>query len=192
MFTSNNLDKYFGELSNQMWTLLPIDPAFAAQLLISAKSRAPGSKAAGITAAATLRPDLRSDSIFWLEAGSPDQNEQRVWAELQSLKSGLQEYFRLHLSEFECHFSYYRKGQFYSRHLDTLAQNNRRMFSFVIYLNEAWQAEDGGQLRGFRDETLLFEIAPQLGSMILFRSDLEHEVLPTHTDRYALTGWFRT
>lgn len=40
-------------------------------------------------------------------------------------------------------------GAFYRRHLDRFRDDDRRMVSAVLYLNEDWQPQDGGQLRMF-------------------------------------------
>ena len=187
MFTSNNLDSYFGELSQQKWTLIPIDPVFALKLLKSAKLRK--LRPAGISQGAQIEPHTRGDSIQWLDSHTGADDE--VLTELELLKSALQEYFRIHLSHLECHYSLYNSGQFYVKHFDNAINDNKRIFSFVIYLNDSWTPADGGQLRAFQNENILFEIEPKLGSMILFRSDIEHEVLTTNCSRYSLTGWMR-
>ena len=60
----------------------------------------------------------------------------------------------------------------------------------VLYLNEAWQPGDGGELALYIDDKQ-YCIEPVAKRLLLFRSDkVPHEVLETHKDRYSLTGWF--
>jgi SM-20-related protein len=62
----------------------------------------------------------------------------------------------------------------------------------VLYLNELWPAEQGGQLRLYLDEERTMEIMPRGGTLVAFLSDrFEHEVLPATRERLSLAGWFR-
>jgi len=68
------------------------------------------------------------------------------------------------------------------------------MFSLVLYLNDAWQETDGGQLRVYPlhyPEGV--DVFPQGGRAVFFRSDqLEHEVIPApKRERMSITGWFK-
>ena len=64
------------------------------------------------------------------------------------------------------------------------------MLSVVLYLNEQWAEDDGGELRLFTEPTI--DVPPTGGKLVLFLSDsLEHQVLPTRRERLSLTGWFR-
>ncbi len=174
-----------------MWTLLPIDQDFALRLLKAAQAST--FRPAGVAGSARIQSVLRSDSIKWLEVPE-SQGERQALDFLATVQKELQQYFRIHIGKVECHFSEYQPGQFYVRHSDVSAKSSdgtSRIFSFVIYLNPDWGDADGGELRGYEGEKTIFEIAPRLGTMIIFRSDIEHEVLPARKNRYALTGWFR-
>jgi len=61
--------------------------------------------------------------------------------------------------------------------------------SMVIYLNPNWQPGDGGELRLYPSDGSVINIAPKAGTLALFLSELEHEVLPTLKPRYSITGW---
>jgi SM-20-related protein len=195
VFPANNLDKYFNDLEQQNWTLIPIDIQHAQKLLNSAKTKlySKRSRSAGITGSSEPVSALRNDRIFWLESNSTqnDETETKTLQQLAELTESLRQYFRASLSEVECHYSVYETGHFYQKHRDITAENNRRFFSFVLYLNKDWNKSDAGELVAYQNSSVLFKVSPQLGSMILFRSDLEHEVLPTNRSRYALTGWIR-
>ncbi|MEK6628713.1 MAG: 2OG-Fe(II) oxygenase [Bdellovibrionota bacterium] len=199
MFPANNLpqffEEYFEELSTQSWTQIPIDTDFSIKLRNSAESKFNSDlfKAARVTDSINPLPTIRNDSIFWLDAKSETLNatDQVALTQIDVLKESLKNYFRLSLTELECHYAVYPAGHFYKKHSDVTAQNNKRIFSFVIYLNNSWQPDDGGELLGYEEEQTLFKIRPQAGNMILFKSELEHEVLTTYKTRYSLTGWIR-
>lgn len=193
MFTANDLSANFEELTEKYWTLLSIDQGFALNLLATAQKHESAFRPATTSASLSTVKDIRSDQIYWLEEGTPHLNEaeKTVLQQLHQLKKQLQDYFRISLADLETHFAIYREGEKYVRHRDTTVQNNKRVFSFVVYLNKVWSDADGGQLVGYNDDRILFRVQPVIGQMILFRSDIEHEVLTAHKKRYSLTGWIR-
>jgi SM-20-related protein len=66
------------------------------------------------------------------------------------------------------------------------------MVSAVVYLNDAWLPEHGGQLRMYLDESVEHDVVPAGGCLVVFLSgEVPHEVLPATRDRLSLTGWFR-
>ena len=100
----------------------------------------------------------------------------------------------LALFEFEAHLALYPPGAFYRRHVDSFRGAANRMVSLVVYLNRAWHPGDGGELVLYRPQTAeeMIRIAPCAGTLLLFMSEeIEHEVLPTRTDRASIAGWFR-
>lgn len=190
-----NLDLHLAELSNQGWTVLPFERTLAQKLAkLAIEHRQNKSfKRASLSESSSPILEIRNDEILWLEAKSfnLEESEVALLSGLECLKLALKEYFRIHLSEIECHYAIYDAGHFYHRHSDATQVNNRRIFSFVIYLNENWSKEDAGQLIGYGEEEIIFELKPELGQMILFRSDIEHEVKMTKRPRMSVTGWFR-
>jgi SM-20-related protein len=195
VFSANNLQQYFDELAINDWTLIPVDHALAAKLRKSAEDKFTTQKFKPATLNRSNTPDvsIRSDSIFWLDHNSNHLNadDKTALEQINNLTSELKEYFRMSLNSSECHYALYQAGHFYKRHQDQTASNNRRVFSFVIYLNEAWNSENGGQLVGYLGSEKIFTIEPLMGHMILFKSELEHEVCKTNKARFSLTGWIR-
>jgi SM-20-related protein len=62
----------------------------------------------------------------------------------------------------------------------------------IMYLNEDWQASDGGELCIHHTDSLQ-HIAPENGKIVFFKSsELEHEVLLSHKPRMSITGWLKT
>ncbi|MGH7266931.1 MAG: 2OG-Fe(II) oxygenase, partial [Candidatus Rokuibacteriota bacterium] len=83
-------------------------------------------------------------------------------------------------------------GTRYTRHRDAFrdAAGPRRRVTAIVYLNPGWTPADGGCLRlhladGPRD------VAPRLDRLVVFLSErVEHEVLPAHAPRWAVTAWY--
>jgi len=82
------------------------------------------------------------------------------------------------------------KGSRYVRHLDAYVGGSTRRLTFLYYFNTNWKKGDGGELRLFLDgETK--DVEPLADRLFIFQSrTLEHEVLPSHTPRFAITMWF--
>lgn len=195
MFAANNLEPYFEILAEKSWVILPIQTEFARALLNSSKSKLQSFRSAGITQTPKRQGNLRGDNIYWLDEKDETltKTDRAALGELNGLRLQLHDYFRIGLHSFECHYSHYEAGQFYVRHRDITQQNNQRQFSFVLYLNFDWSAQDGGELVGYSEESFeIFRVRPEAGQMILFKSDVEHEVETAHRSRYALTGWMRS
>lgn len=108
-----------------------------------------------------------------------------------------------------------KKMGFYGRHFDrdpddVSGSTCRRKISLLLYLNdETWDAKrDGGVLRAYvpaEEKTRKRsssdgegsvvsshqDITPKGGTLVLFDSaSVEHEVLPTYRERWAVVGWF--
>lgn len=138
-----------------------------------------------------ITPKQRTDLTYWLEPELLQTLQINIL--LNNLQSHLKNYFRVSLTHFETHLAEYLPGDYYKKHYDQTQQNNKRLFSFVIYLNDDWNEDFGGQLVGYDNHNVeIFKVIPEFGKMILFRSDIAHEVLTAHQARRSMTGWFRT
>lgn len=142
-----------------------------------------------------VRPEIRSDEIRWLDRGDCGLQQ----GQYIDLMSGYQQLINrelfLGLVEFECFCAVYPPGSFYLRHLDQFRGVEQRTVTAILYLNEAWQESDGGQLRIFLNEQTgeTLEVLPAAGTFVTFLSaDYWHEVLPAQRDRLSITGWFKT
>lgn len=150
----------------------------------------------GKTTANQIIGKVRSDSIYWLDANGQTIEQETYLQRMNELRTDLNRHFFLGLFEFETHFAIYPPGGVYHKHLDQFKGQHERQVSAILYLNQDWQAEDGGELRlflgGTADQSFL-DIQPIGGRMILFLSGkFFHEVLPATRERISLTGWFRT
>lgn len=142
-----------------------------------------------------VRPEIRSDQIRWLAADDCGPH-QAAWLQLlETYRQILNRQLYLGLVEFEGHCAIYPPGSFYQRHLDQFRGVEQRTVTAILYLNEHWKADEGGQLRIFLNdegsETL--EVLPEQGTLVTFLSaNYWHEVLPARRERLSLTGWFKT
>lgn len=147
-------------------------------------------KEAGIGKQALFQKDksTRGDYIHWLDFDIANQSTKYFLTEMEKLKQALNETCYLGLKDFETHLAIYPKNTFYKKHIDRFQQNAHRVISFVLYLNEQWKENDGGELALYCDDKTEI-VQPIAGRLILFRSELEHEVLLAHKKRYSITGW---
>lgn len=77
----------------------------------------------------------------------------------------------------------------------TLKQTRRR-FTILYYLNSDWKPQHGGQLRLFLPSNAstkreqFFDVEPIGDRLVIFDSErVEHEVMPSHVPRRAVTIW---
>lgn len=137
-----------------------------------------------------LRPEIRADRIAWVDPADPDPALAAYRARMEALRLALNELSYLGLLELESHFAAYAAGAGYARHVDRFARDSRRVLSTVLYLNEDWDASDGGELRLYLERGSV-EVVPRGGTLAIFGSELAHEVLPAQRARYSVAGWFR-
>jgi SM-20-related protein len=138
------------------------------------------------------REDIRGDSTCWI---TPPlwAAEQSLLEELERLRLQLNRESLLGLFELELHYAWYPPGTGYERHVDQPQGRMQRLMSLVLYLNEDWTPEAGGELRIFDAADGHRDIAPVAGRLVCFLTPgREHAVLPTQRDRLSVSGWFRT
>ena len=138
-----------------------------------------------------IREAIRGDQIQWIEPGQAEACDSYL-ALMDSLREAINRGLYLGLEDFECHFALYPPGAFYLKHLDRFRDDDRRAVSAVLYLNEAWLPNEGGQLRMYLEDRGEYDVLPTGGCLVVFLSgEVPHEVLPATRDRLSLTGWFR-
>jgi len=133
--------------------------------------------------------EVRGDTVAWLY---DEDTDLRWWDEkLSAIRLQFNLELFLGLQDQETHFAHYATGSFYRKHLDRFSDDDRRVVSFVLYLNDEWDEAWGGELRA---HTLAgaVDIVPVPNRAVFFMSgDLLHEVLRTKHPRKSLTGWLR-
>lgn len=137
-----------------------------------------------------IREGIRGDRIQWIEPGQAQACDLYLGL-MDSLREAMNRGLFLGLEDFESHFALYPPGAFYLKHVDRFRDDDRRMVSAVLYLNDDWLPDQGGQLRMYLDGAE-HDVLPRGGCLVVFLSgDIPHEVLPATRDRLSLTGWFR-
>ncbi|KPU58022.1 2OG-Fe(II) oxygenase superfamily protein [Pseudomonas fluorescens] len=138
-----------------------------------------------------IREGIRGDHIQWIDPGQAEVCDSYL-SLMDSLREAINRGLFLGLEDFESHFALYPPGAFYLKHVDRFRDNDRRMVSAVVYLNDGWLPEHGGQLRMYLDNDRVYDVEPVGGCLVVFLSgEVPHEVLPATRDRLSLTGWFR-
>jgi SM-20-related protein len=103
----------------------------------------------------------------------------------------------------EPQFLCYRTGDFFVAHQDgntglvSLDSDKLRQISVSIFLNRQSEVSEadayGGGSLVFSDwrSNKKFELAGEAGTLVAFRSEVTHEVIPvTHGERYAIVSWY--
>ncbi|PSF06991.1 2OG-Fe(II) oxygenase [Marinobacter halophilus] len=195
------LDELAKGLAEQAWLSLDLSARLPAGLLAALRNevtilhKSEAMSRAGIGRGADLVKDssVRRDKIAWLEGFSEPQA--CLFSFLDQLRKGLNQRLFLGLKRFEAHYATYQSGDFYRRHVDSFRGRASRMISLVLYLNEDWGLEDGGELQLFSSGNECSPaglVRPEAGRAVLFLSEeVPHEVLPANRTRYSIACWFR-
>lgn len=143
-----------------------------------------------------VKPEIRSDHVYWLDPDNLTSLQNEYWRRIDQLRRLFNQEFYLGLKSFEAHLAKYPPGSFYKRHIDQFQQVSYRIISCILYLNADWRQGDGGELRIFLPDgkggEKYIDIVPKAGTLVCFKSDeIPHEVLPTNKERYSFTGWMR-
>lgn len=132
--------------------------------------------------------DVRGDSLTFLDDSANDEGLARVSVRLRLARAQLSRLGLVDSNRTSTQLACYATpGARYARHRDVdPAQFNdepRRRFTAIYYLNESWS---GGELRldGGPD------VEPKIDRLVVFRSEIEHEVLPSYEKRWAVTQWW--
>ncbi len=142
-----------------------------------------------------VRDEVRTDRVDWLDPNDLSAAQRLYWSQLEQLRLAINRSLFLGLYELEAHLAVYPPGTYYRKHLDQFRGIGERMLSCILYLNDAWQGQDGGALRLYTDPDQPEHselILPQGGRLVCFFSArFLHEVEPAQRERFSLTGWFK-
>ncbi|EJM52468.1 putative proline hydroxylase, partial [Pseudomonas sp. GM49] len=185
------------DLAEHGWSqqniFLPLDltRALAAECRQRAAEGELAPAAVGRGSSSEIREGIRGDHIQWIDPGQAEACDSYL-SLMDSLREAINRRLFLGLEDFESHFAMYPPGAFYLKHVDRFRDDDRRMVSAVVYLNDGWLPEHGGQLRMYLDNDRVHDVQPIGGCLVVFLSgEVPHEVLPATRDRLSLTGWFR-
>lgn len=138
-----------------------------------------------------INKTYRRDKIKWIEPQSCQPNTQKFIFLMSGLMHQFKGAFFLPLKDFECHYAIYNIGDFYKRHSDQFNSHTHRILSVVLYLNNDWKTGDGGELVLYLNKNKTVKIEPLGGRLAIFKSEIEHEVLPAKSNRKSITGWMK-
>jgi len=146
----------------------------------------------GRAAARTERADVRGDRIRWIGPSEATPAETALFAYVETLRVAVNEALYLGLFDFEGHYAFYPPGGGYARHLDRFRDDDARVLTLILYLNDGWADAHGGCLRIALADGATRDVRPDGGTLVAFLSDrFPHEVLPATRERLAFTGWYR-
>lgn len=137
-----------------------------------------------------IKENVRGDYIRWIEEGE-NIYQAAYLSRLAEVIKAFNERFFFNIRQSEHHVTHYPPGARYERHVDVFKNDNKRIVSSVLYLNENWKEENGGEIVLYPENKNPVKIEPLAGRLVLFESTLPHEVLINHKDRYSITGWFK-
>ncbi|MGE6475607.1 2OG-Fe(II) oxygenase [Psychrobacter sp. NPDC078631] len=181
-------DKQLDTFVTDGWLI--IDDVFnsTALLALQAESGFIDYRDAELTAGVRIS-DIRGDRIRWITedffAGYYYLQSINALASLfnRSLFAGIR--------HSEAHYACYPTGFGYQWHSDNPAGRDERVISAVFYLNDDWETADGGALEVVDKHGVHHEVMPVANRLIIFDSDLRHQVQTAHRQRYSIATWMR-
>ena len=133
--------------------------------------------------------DIRGDRIRWIT-----ENFFAGFFYLQSINA-LATLFNRSLfagiRHSEAHYACYPVGFGYQWHSDNPAGRDERVISAVFYLNDEWATDDGGALEVVDKHGVHHNVMPVANRLVIFDSDLRHQVQIAHRQRYSIATWMR-
>lgn len=92
----------------------------------------------------------------------------------------------------EAHYACYPPGFGYKWHSDNPVGRDERVVSAVFYLNDEWGDADGGQLSIIDSHNQPHQLLPKANRLVIFDSNLQHQVEIAHRQRYSIATWLRS
>ncbi|MBF7688525.1 2OG-Fe(II) oxygenase [Acinetobacter rathckeae] len=132
---------------------------------------------------------IRSDHILWLDDTQVLAKQHRE--NLLALGKVFNQAFFMGINQVEAHFARYGVGEAYALHRDNPQQKNDRIISTVFYMHDIWQDDWGGELRLQDKQDHWHVIIPKPNRMVVFDSNLLHEVQVSKQQRLSITAWLR-
>ncbi|WP_352337335.1 2OG-Fe(II) oxygenase [Psychrobacter sp. 16-MNA-CIBAN-0192] len=133
--------------------------------------------------------DIRGDKIRWITkdffAGFYYLNS------INQLAAVLNRALFAGIRHSEAHYACYPVGFGYQWHSDNPVGRDERVISAVFYLNDDWSADDGGALELVDNQGRSHKIMPAANRLIIFNSNLMHQVQIAHRQRYSIATWMR-
>lgn len=136
------------------------------------------------------KTDIRGDRIRWITKD--------FYAGYHYLQSINELAFFLNRTLFagirhsEAHYACYPPGFGYKWHSDNPIGRDERVISAVFYLNDEWEDTDGGQISIIDSHNKGHQLLPKANRLVIFDSNLLHQVEIAHRQRYSIATWLRS
>lgn len=142
-----------------------------------------------------LAENIRSDGIVWIDSQKQNMPQgQYFLTVLEQLSAQFNRHFFAGIRRVEAHFACYQAGKFYARHVDNPAGSSNRVFSCVYYMNTHWSSTDAGELMIYQSVNHTEKsqlVLPLANRLVIFDSNIAHEVKPATRTRYSIAAWLR-
>ncbi len=182
--TDTQLDKFVDD----GWIVIDDIFEHTALLALQAESGFIDYRDAELTAGVRIS-DIRGDRIRWIT-----ENFFAGYFYIQSINA-LGMLFNRSLfagiRHSEAHYACYPVGFGYQWHSDNPAGRDERVISAVFYLNDEWATSDGGALEVVDKHGVHHNVMPVANRLVIFDSDLQHQVQIAHRQRYSIATWMR-
>lgn len=133
--------------------------------------------------------EVRGDNIRWIDESCPVG--MAYLAAIENLGKYFNQTLYTGIKRSEAHYAYYPAGFGYQWHKDNPVGRDERVISAVYYLNDDWGVNDGGQISVYNKHNELQQLLPKANRLIVFDSNLLHQVEITHKVRYSIATWLR-
>lgn len=133
--------------------------------------------------------EIRGDRIRWIDEQCPIGLQ--YLAQIQQLGEYLNQTLFTGIRRCEAHYAHYPIGFGYQWHSDNPIGRDERVISAVFYLNQHWGDQDGGEILLIDKLGNQQSLQPQGNRLIIFDSNLRHQVNITHKPRFSIATWLR-
>ncbi|WP_350562409.1 2OG-Fe(II) oxygenase [Psychrobacter sp. CAL346-MNA-CIBAN-0220] len=183
-FTDTQLD----QLVNNGWVILDDVFDHKALLALQAESGFIDYREAQLTAGIRIS-NIRGDKIRWI---TKDFFAGFYYLQsINALAAVLNRSLFAGIRHSEAHYACYPVGFGYQWHSDNPAGRDERVISAVFYLNDKWTISDGGALEIIDNDGIYHHVMPAANRLIIFDSNLQHQVQIAHRQRYSIATWMR-
>ena len=182
--TNTQLD----QLVNDGWIIIDDVFEIKALLALQAESGFIDYREAQLTAGVRISK-IRGDKIRWI---TKDFFAGFYYLQsINELASVLNRTLFAGIRHSEAHYACYPVGFGYQWHSDNPANRDERVISAVFYLNDEWTQSDGGALEVVDKHGIHHNVMPVANRLVIFDSDLQHQVQIAHRQRYSIATWMR-
>lgn len=133
--------------------------------------------------------DIRGDSTRWIDDSCPVG--MKYLQAIDSLGQFFNQTLYTGIRHAEAHYARYPVGFGYQWHSDNPKGRDERVISAVFYLNDNWGERDGGEILLIDKNDVEQKLQPQANRLVIFDSNLRHQVEITNRERFSIATWLR-